>query len=357
MPWWLGKRGAIGSHSVNRRGFHRYCCGWAWLLGLTSSAGRGSFCSAFDFGSNKQRSTKAPTPLQLKLLDQASVVREKLGRTPPSYTEDQETLERVLYFESSYPTSRTATKDNVYERGYCNWLIPGYLMVGQYPGQTPEAHGPTEDDVEKHLERIVRSTKNNSGAHVRLFCSLQSELPSQADYDTWIRQDGMIFLEPESLRKQFPRPFTYYAPTVQRLCDEDSSSRVSPTFLHAPIDDLNVPESQEPLQELLLQLLTHMSNKEDGNAQQTAIYLHCWGGRGRAGLVGACLVSLIWPTLQAPQVLSYVQTGYASRLGHDQMPAALSQSPQTSSQRAFVTEFVQDYQYLYHKRKQERDTK
>ena len=344
--------------SGNGRLFHRYGCCWAWLLGLISTTRRRSVCSAFDFwfGNNKQQSLKAPTALPLELLDQAALVREQLGRTLPSYTHDAQALEGVLYFDSSYTTSRSG--DACYERGYCNWLIPGYLMVGQYPGQTPEAHGPTEEDVEKHLERILRSKRNNNnntnGAHVRLFCSLQSELPSQADKDAWIRQGGMIFLEPESLRRQFPKPFTHYAPTVQRLCHEDASSTVSPKFLHAPIEDLNVPESQEPLQELLLELLTHMSSSSKENNGTTAIYLHCWGGRGRAGLVGACLLSLIWPTLEASQILAHVQTGYASRLGHDQMPFALSRSPQTSSQRAFVTQFVQYYQHLYHKRKQER---
>ena len=70
------------------------------------------------------------------------------------------------------------------------------------------------------------------------------------------------------------------------------------------------------------------------------VYMHCWGGRGRAGLVGACLLSLMWPRAEADEILGLVQAAYDTRAGAALMPAPLQQSPQTEGQRRFVREFV-----------------
>ena len=71
-----------------------------------------------------------------------------------------------------------------------------------------------------------------------------------------------------------------------------------------------------------------------------AVYVHCWGGRGRAGLVGACLLSLLRPELDAESVLQCVQTAYDTRAGASAMPGALKRSPQTDAQRQYVKSFV-----------------
>ena len=68
--------------------------------------------------------------------------------------------------------------------------------------------------------------------------------------------------------------------------------------------------------------------------------MHCWGGRGRAGLVGACLLALLHPGLDAAAVLDAVQRAYDSRSGAGAMPSALKRSPQTERQRALVRSFV-----------------
>jgi alanine transaminase len=88
-------------------------------------------------------------------------------------------------------------------------------------------------------------------------------------------------------------------------------------------------------------LSTALSHFEAGGS---ALYLHCWGGRGRAGLMGGCLLSLLCPELTGSEVLGVVQAAYSSRAGARQMPAALRQSPQTDEQRAFVRRFVERVQ-------------
>mmetsp|Transcript_33215 Transcript_33215/g.49504 ORF Transcript_33215/g.49504 Transcript_33215/m.49504 type:complete len:286 (-) Transcript_33215:153-1010(-) len=250
--------------------------------------------------------------LESRVIHLAKSVREKIAIGAPS--PDAVSL--------AYPSAYSKPDGSGY-RGFCNWLIPRHVMVGQYPGQNPEVNGPNVQEVQSHIQCIVQD------AGVDLFCCLQSEVPAQDDFTTWKKAGGETFL-PFYLRGEFPNAFTHYAPYVLSA----SQSRNDPIFLHSPIEDLNVPNS-EPLLLLLSQLLEAL---ESG----CTLYLHCWGGRGRAGLVGACLVSLIWPEMNSSSVLDLVQTGYESRAGADAMAPALSRSPQTESQREFVRKFVQN---------------
>ena len=77
---------------------------------------------------------------------------------------------------------------------------------------------------------------------------------------------------------------------------------------------------------LLDQLLAHY---EQGGQ---AVYVHCWGGRGRAGVVGACLLSLLQPGLDAPAVLEAVQSAYDSRSGAGATPTHLVATSPRSAQ-------------------------
>jgi protein-tyrosine phosphatase len=244
--------------------------------------------------------------LEQTLLQRAASVREKIGIMP---SHDN------LFYPSAYE------KSNGMMRGFSNWIIPNRIMVGQYPGQNPEVDGPSTQEVQAHIESIAQD------AGINLFCSLQSEIPPQTDYEAWA--EGEIYLE-MGLRREFPRPFTHYAPVVRSVTPDCQ-------FIHNPIVDLSVPNS-ESLQSLLSQLLEAIDEED------RCIYIHCWGGRGRAGLTSACLLSLLWPELDASASLDWVQAGYDSRLGAKSMPGALSKSPQTETQRQLVKEFVQERQ-------------
>jgi hypothetical protein len=261
--------------------------------------------------------------LDPSLLDRAATVRKQVGGFP---SHDN------LYFPSAFLVNIDDDKKNNtnYMRGFCNWILPNRVMVGQYPGQNPELSGPSPEDVQAHLESVTKH------AGVNLFCSLQSELPPQSDFEAWEAAGGEVYLEDDYWRRQFPNPFTHYAPIVQSLPSSSSSSRCQ--FWHAPIEDLSVPDSSA-LQELLTKLLHFLED------DQNCVYIHCWGGRGRAGLVGACLLSLLYPevcVVDAKVILDLIQTGYDGRAGADRMPPALSKSPQTDSQRTFVRSFVKE---------------
>ena len=142
---------------------------------------------------------------------------------------------------------------------------------------------------------------------------------------------GEVYLNPMS-RREFPRPFTRYGPLAQDF-SEDPSVEVG--FLHCPIEDLGTPSCNDTLLRLLSELLYHL----ESNANN-ALYLHCWGGRGRAGLIGACTASLLFPELTSQEILALVQGGYDTRAGAQAMHRALRRSPQTEQQREFVREFV-----------------
>ena len=63
------------------------------------------------------------------------------------------------------------------------------------------------------------------------------------------------------------------------------------------------------------------------------VYMHCWGGRGRSGLVGACLLAKLYG-LSAEEVLQRVGAAYSCRNSDDH------KSPETDEQVQFVRDFV-----------------
>lgn len=270
------------------------------------------------------RMVKTANALDPALLHKAARVRATLPKNLPSFDSDD------LFFPSAYKKKVKNGRSHV--RGFCNWLLPGRLMVGQYPGQTPEPDGPTSNEVEEYLSTLV----NDAG--VNLFCSLQSELPPQDDYEAWNQVGGKIHLPDPRDRRTFPSHFSHYAPTVSAVSNNGNTDRVQ--YLHWPIDDLSIPEDSQSLQGLLGEILTTMVDTDVDGDLGRLVYLHCWGGRGRAGLTAACLVSLLYPELEASRILEWIQVGYDSRLGAEQMPWGLSRSPQTESQRKFVQDFV-----------------
>jgi len=273
------------------------------------------------------------------LCKQASSVRSKLPHRLQSPLPSD--VATALSYPSAYLKQDDEGSRGAHMRGFCNWVVPDLLMVGQYPGQNPEATGPNPQEAAEHIRSVV------ADAGIRTFCCLQSEVPAQADEVAWEKAEndgGGVYLDGYA-RSMWPKPFTWYAPMVRRAmeCDSISAHSESIRYLHVPIDDLTVPESSGTFYGLLGELLSIMDergNNASSSREDGGIYIHCWGGRGRAGLVGSCLLSLLYPELNAKQVLDLIQAGYDSRAGAERMPAALSRSPQTEEQRDFVRRFV-----------------
>lgn len=70
------------------------------------------------------------------------------------------------------------------------------------------------------------------------------------------------------------------------------------------------------------------------------MYLHCWGGRGRTGLIAACLLGALYGDMDAEQALARVQCYYDLRqpLGRD-FSAARKLSPETEEQKNQVRDW------------------
>jgi len=287
-----------------------------------------------------------------KLLEKAASVQSKVG---PIALDELNHGSR-LFFPSSYDASCSKNNEEMTTRGFSNWIVPGNIMVGQYPGRVPETNTPTEEEVREHLKNVLFGVNSGDEASKIIttsikrevcFVSLQSELPPQVDYDSWNKNNGEIYLGDPSSRKEWPNPFSHYATEVESvLSDETNTQQVSVRYIHHPIQDLSVPSNSKNLRLLLWKLLDFL---DSGETTESMLYVHCWGGRGRAGLTACCLLTLLQfagttdrKVTDVQTIFDVVQTGYESRVGSENMPAALSRSPQTESQRAFVKKFYEE---------------
>mmetsp|Transcript_650 Transcript_650/g.1486 ORF Transcript_650/g.1486 Transcript_650/m.1486 type:complete len:376 (-) Transcript_650:840-1967(-) len=279
-----------------------------------------------------------------KLLEKAASVRSTVSSKAIGNLNDGD----KLFFSSSYDASGSKHDEDMTTRGFSNWIVPGKIMVGQYPGRVPETNTPTEEEVREHLRKVLfqNSAENTKQRNV-CFVSLQSELPPQDDYESWNKRNGEIYLDPLS-REEWPNPFSHYAPTVESVLKEhEKGENIHVRYIHHPIQDLSVPSNSKNLKLLLWKVLDFL---DGGETTESMVYIHCWGGRGRAGLTACCLLTLLEfakadrNTMDVSTIFDVVQTGYESRLGSENMPLALSRSPQTESQRTFVRQFYQEVQ-------------
>ena len=110
-------------------------------------------------------STAVAPPSLDDLLARAALVRagRGLGAAPPAWPSD------ALAFASEYVSSEVSGP-----RGFCNWLVPGALMLGQYPGESP-IHGPSAAEARAHVARCA------ADARVGTWVCLQTEVPAQDD--------------------------------------------------------------------------------------------------------------------------------------------------------------------------------
>jgi hypothetical protein len=116
------------------------------------------------------------------------------------------------------------------------WILPGRLLAGEYPGS--RALETTRDRLGRFLD-----------AGVRHFVDL-TEPNELAPYDTILAQEA-------------------------------NSRRLHVTHRRFPIPNDSVPSSPQVV-------VNALSAIEEGIATGGGVYVHCWGGIGRTGLVVAC---------------------------------------------------------------------
>ena len=118
--------------------------------------------------------------------------------------------------------------------------------------------------------------------------------------------------------------FRRYAPDARRV-------NPSTEFLYYPIEDYSVA-AMDSMVRFLIKLHAHVV------ASDRALYVHCHGGCGRAGTVGACLLTLLYPGMSADEALERVNHYFFLR-GVD-ATAGFYQSPETDEQKDRVRAFA-----------------
>lgn len=123
------------------------------------------------------------------------------------------------------------------------WAVPGQLLAGAYPGDPDSAR------AEAKIQRLLQ-------AGVRVFVSLME--PDETDHH------GNCFAP--------------YEDTVLAIARETGLEDVQ--CLRFPIRDVSVPDSRQ--MDRILKVI------EQTIQEGHTVYVHCWGGRGRTGIVVGC---------------------------------------------------------------------
>ena len=100
------------------------------------------------------------------------------------------------------------------------------------------------------------------------------------------------------------------------------------TYTRFPIPDCGAPKSVESVQRLLLRI-------EELKKMAGYIYLHCWGGVGRTGIIVACYLAQNWEEPKLDHTLEVLCRHFSS------MPkSAYRETPETKEQIDFIARFI-----------------
>ncbi|GAX75231.1 hypothetical protein CEUSTIGMA_g2676.t1 [Chlamydomonas eustigma] len=244
---------------------------------------------------------------------------------------------------------------------FSNWIVPGHVMLGRYPYVEP-AHCHSKLEGEQQMAMLI-------SAGITTFVSLQEELPPQhalrssgangflpykataellwhnnvaghhsRQQVTSISSAGTGHLDiigdnrEEELGIVIERPTTIHHQPLPNIIEREMSeeSQRGLRFIHAPIVDLGIL-STEDLRSLLVQLTDLILMKRE------KLYIHCWGGCGRAGMVGTALLVTAY-SVPVEEALERVQRGFYTRNGKSHKTC-----PETAEQFQFLRQFLLDY--------------
>lgn len=191
-----------------------------------------------------------------------------------------------------------------------NWLIPKHVIQGRNP---TSGRGSS-------LER-VRAIREQAACNT--FVCLQAEIAPQ--------DGGESFGGADDWRTNPMPGFDSYFQDAKAVVPEP------PIFLHFGIKDFEPADSLAELARFVDLLANRILAGE-------VLYIHCWGGKGRAGIVSACLLGALYENIDAEEALERVQSYVNLR---KQGIGVKLKSPETEHQK----QQVRDYFYVHLKRK------
>lgn len=206
------------------------------------------------------------------------------------------------------------TKDKLatIKSDYANWVIPGKLMCGPYPGYDGWNFG-TLESAKAHLRGLL-----DDG--IDTFVCLQEEL---------------ALVDQGQSHVHFPK-FENYKETLRGMLTAAEFAKI--TFLYMPMRDQTAPGDYKKFVGDIKQIC-------DGLMQGRRVYVHCAGGHGRTGVYVCGILLAIYKNVpsafDADFIMTYVQFAHDKRRIMDARNAALLvvQTPNTSAQRDFVRQF------------------
>jgi len=105
------------------------------------------------------------------------------------------------------------------------------------------------------------------------------------------------------------------------------------TYQRFPIRDVSVPKSMDEVRKLVKRIIKIVSKNPEAK-----VYIHCWGGVGRTGLIVGCLLGELCE-------LSYDETMAKLEQLFSACPkSAYRDSPETTEQRDFIAKFIREKQ-------------
>jgi len=199
--------------------------------------------------------------------------------------------------------------DHIDEKEYAgptnesNWVVKGKLIVGAYPGYVNDVEN------EETLTKIL-----NCG--VSIFVCLQEEYDNNISDENWKNLIGLrpYFKDVEKMiynKEQYPKL---------------TSCVTKVSLIHEKIKDCDIIDDTVTLS-LAKKLVKAIYDGE-------IIYLHCWGGHGRTGVIVSIMFHLMYK-------LSAGKSMYLCQKLHDTRENDLEVcSPQTIKQRLQVTRII-----------------
>ena len=192
--------------------------------------------------------------------------------------------------------------------GTAHWVIPGRLMQGARPGfGLSSASSQTETELDAQLRDLA------SNAKIKTFVCAQAEC---------LPEEGSILLDGDGgTRKDNPKDSPAYA---HRIIDSK--------FLYYGIIGMKPAKSVESLSNAAHDVANRVRDGE-------TVYIHCGGGVGRAGLLTACVLGVLYPTLKADEAIEYCTAlcHLRNMNGEDKV----YHSPETDDQQQQVRDFFQ----------------
>ena len=175
------------------------------------------------------------------------------------------------------PTLPINTDDIRNTHGFTNtahWVIPNKLMQGARPA------------LQDQVQTIVKEAGCNT-----FVCAQAECLP----------EEGSVLLDNDGgVRKSQPKDLPPYASQVISVMNEEGEGSTSnnPTFLYYGIVGMQSAKSIDSLSNAVHDIANRINNNE-------TVYIHCGGGVGRAGLLTACVLGLLYDDLDARSALEY----------------------------------------------------